>query len=142
MHRPDDQDELARVSAAGGQVTFVGTPRVNGILAMTRAIGAFHLADHGVVALPDVQEVRLDPAMDAFLVLGTDGLFDVARDEEVISTVMQSDTPSEAAIALAEMALTYGARDNVTAVVVPLPAWRARFPMPVVQVRNFTRRST
>lgn len=109
---------------------------------MTRAIGAFHLAHQGVVADPDVRELRIDASNDAFLVLGTDGLFDVVHDDEIVATVMKCETPSEAARDLSELALSYGARDNVTAMVVPLPAWKMQFPLPDVPLRNFTRRSS
>jgi serine/threonine protein phosphatase PrpC len=39
-HHPDREDEKTRVEAAGGQVlNWGGLPRVNGQLAITRAIG-------------------------------------------------------------------------------------------------------
>lgn len=141
QHRPDDPEELDRIMAAGGRVTFVGVPRVDGQLAMTRAIGAFHLADQGVIAEPDVSVHTIDASQDAFLVLGTDGLFDVVRDEEVVATVMACDSVSEAASALSELALAYGTRDNVTAMVVALPAWDELFAVPEVASRNYARRA-
>jgi serine/threonine protein phosphatase PrpC len=141
QHRPDDPEELDRIRAAGGRVTFVGVPRVDGQLAMTRAIGAFHLADQGVIAEPDISVHAIDASQDAFLVLGTDGLFDVVRDEEVVATVMACDSVSEAASALSDLALAYGTRDNVTAMVVALPAWDELFAVPEVASRNHARRA-
>lgn len=142
LHRPDNADELQRVSDAGGRVTFDGIPRVNGVLSMTRALGAFHLVTHGVSAEPDIRELRIDPSRDAFLVLGTDGLFDVVHDDEVVATVMQCQTASEAALALVELSLAYGTRDDATAMVVPLPAWKGHFVAPKPTARNYTRRSS
>ena len=43
-HHPDRDDERARIQAAGGSVVNVyGVHRVNGILAMSRAIGDVYL---------------------------------------------------------------------------------------------------
>lgn len=42
-HHPDREDEKARIEAAGGFVRTWGVPRVNGILAMSRAIGDLKL---------------------------------------------------------------------------------------------------
>ena len=39
MLQPDRQDELARIEAAGGRVIYLDGARVEGILAMSRAIG-------------------------------------------------------------------------------------------------------
>lgn len=38
-HHPDRDDERKRVEAAGGYVEWLGVPRVNGEIAVSRAIG-------------------------------------------------------------------------------------------------------
>ncbi|KAJ7545285.1 hypothetical protein O6H91_09G113800 [Diphasiastrum complanatum] len=38
-HKPDREDEMARIEAAGGRVIFWDGPRVLGVLAMSRALG-------------------------------------------------------------------------------------------------------
>lgn len=38
-HHPDRDDERNRVEAAGGYVEWLGVPRVNGEIAVSRAIG-------------------------------------------------------------------------------------------------------
>lgn len=42
-HHPSRDDEKARIEAAGGFVRVWGVPRVNGILAVSRAIGDIYL---------------------------------------------------------------------------------------------------
>ncbi|MCI57278.1 protein phosphatase 2C 37-like, partial [Trifolium medium] len=41
VFQPDRPDELLRVQAAGGRVIYWDGPRVLGVLAMSRAIGAY-----------------------------------------------------------------------------------------------------
>jgi protein phosphatase 2C len=69
-----------RLAAAGGRVFFNSGLRVMGILATTRAIGDHDLRPYGVVPTPDV--VVLPRAVDhEFLVLGSDGLWDVFNNQ-------------------------------------------------------------
>ncbi|EGD81453.1 hypothetical protein PTSG_02172 [Salpingoeca rosetta] len=122
-HRLEDDKERQRILDAGGRVTYTGIPRVDGRLAMTRAIGAFSLRDQGITCEPDIGSLPLDAAVDSALIVGTDGLFDELRNDEVVSIAAQHRTANGAAHALGEAALMYRARDNVTVAVVPLPAW-------------------
>lgn len=139
--RPDREDERRRIKAAGGQITWQGVPRVNGSLAMTRAIGAFHMRAFGVIPTPEVREEALSPD-DSFLVLGTDGIFDVMTNEEAVSTVSHTESPLAGAESLCDLALAYGSKDNVTAVVVPLPGWKSAPHAPKsTSTRNLTRPS-
>lgn len=78
-HKPEDELEMLRITAAGGKVTQDG--RVNGGLNLSRAIG-----DHAykqnkemsdkeqmITALPDIKVQEID-VRDEFMVLACDGM--------------------------------------------------------------------
>ena len=122
-HRPDREDERRRITAAGGRITWGGTPRVNGVLAMTRAIGSYHLLNAGVVALPDVTSHSINSDEDSALVLATDGLSDFVAGEDIAHVVSTASTPETAATDLIHRALDNGCKDNVSVIIHALPAW-------------------
>lgn len=74
-HKPDRSDELARIEAAGGRVIFLNGARVEGILAMSRAIGDKYLKPV-VIAEPEITFTKREPE-DECLILASDGLWDV-----------------------------------------------------------------
>lgn len=90
-HKPQNEAEKARIVAAGG---FVDFGRVNGNLALSRAIGDFEFKknpelppEHQIVtAFPDVSEHDI-AANDEFLVLACDGIWDCEPSQSVIEFV-------------------------------------------------------
>lgn len=78
-HKPDRADELARIEAAGGRVIFMNGARVQGILAMSRAIGDKFLKPV-VISEPEITITRRHPE-DECLILASDGLWDVISNE-------------------------------------------------------------
>eukprot|EP00053_Salpingoeca_punica_P011777 m.105006 g.105006 ORF g.105006 m.105006 type:complete len:362 (-) comp15777_c0_seq1:1152-2237(-) len=123
-HRPDRRDEMERIQGAGGKVIFSrSVPRVNGVLALSRSLGALHMRPFGVIAEPELSTTAVDAASDTCLVLATDGLTDWARREEMADACLKSDSPEEAAQQLEDLAFSHHTNDNVTVVVVRLPAW-------------------
>nr|XP_015877991.2 probable protein phosphatase 2C 75 isoform X1 [Ziziphus jujuba var. spinosa] len=74
-HKPDRSDELKRIEAAGGRVIFLNGARVEGILAMSRAIGDKYLKPV-VISEPDITFTKREPD-DECLILASDGLWDV-----------------------------------------------------------------
>jgi len=90
-HKPQNEGEKARISAAGG---FVDFGRVNGNLALSRAIGDFEFKKSAdlspeqqiVTAFPDVisHEVSDD---DEFLVIACDGIWDCQSSQAVVEFV-------------------------------------------------------
>jgi len=83
--RADRPDEVARVVGAGG---FVANKRVNGQIAVSRALGdfAFKGGNDGdrVSCVPDVTTIKLREG-DDFLLIGCDGVFDVLSSAEAIT---------------------------------------------------------
>ncbi|CAB82286.1 putative protein [Arabidopsis thaliana] len=81
-------------------------------LAMSRAFGDFCLKDYGLVCIPDVF-CRKVSREDEFVVLATDGIWDVLSNEEVVKVVGSCKDRSVAA----EMLVQRAAR-----------TWRTKFP--------------
>ncbi|CAN7976024.1 unnamed protein product, partial [Ixodes persulcatus] len=120
-HKPEREDERKRIEDLGGMVVMMGIWRVNGSLAVSRAIGD---AEHKpyVISEPDVLSVELDGSED-FLVLGCDGLWDQLMPQDVANRVYQAvlDDPDGAPYvshALVQGARDLGSGDNITAIVV------------------------
>nr|AAL16163.1 AT5g59220/mnc17_110 [Arabidopsis thaliana] len=84
-HKPDRPDELDRIQAAGGRVIYWDGPRVLGVLAMSRAIGDNYLKPY-VISRPEVT-VTDRANGDDFLILASDGLWDVVSNETACSVV-------------------------------------------------------
>uniref|UniRef100_A0ACD5T6R7 Uncharacterized protein n=2 Tax=Avena sativa TaxID=4498 RepID=A0ACD5T6R7_AVESA len=115
-HKPNRSDERKRIESAGGIVMWAGTWRVGGVLAMSRAFGN-RLLKQFVVAEPEIQEQEIDDELE-FLILASDGLWDVVPNEDAVSLVKMEEEPEAAARKLTETAFARGSGDNITCVVV------------------------
>ncbi|CAN6451034.1 unnamed protein product [Victoria cruziana] len=115
-HKPDQTDERQRIEDAGGFVMWAGTWRVGGVLAVSRAFGDRQLKQY-VVADPEIKEEVIDSSLE-FLILASDGLWDVVSNEEAVSMVKSVDDPEGAAKRLMQEAYQRGSADNITCVVV------------------------
>lgn len=90
-HKPQNEGERARICAAGG---FVEAGRVNGNLALSRAIGDFEFKrsaslppeEQVVTVFPDVMEHDITPD-DEFLILACDGIWDCMQSQAVVEFV-------------------------------------------------------
>lgn len=140
-HRPDYIPEARRVMKAGGKVTFHGVPRVNGALAMTRCVGAFYLEPVGVVGEPDTTVVSRQPE-DEYIILGTDGVFDFLTNEEVLRFAASEETAEDATQSVVMHAESYGSRDNLTAMIIPLRSWQDRTRPDGLPMRNLGKPSS
>ncbi|CAN4105788.1 unnamed protein product [Withania somnifera] len=73
-------------------------------LAMARAFGDFCLKDFGVISVPEISYRRLSEK-DEFIVLATDGIWDVLSNDEVVEIVNSAPSRSSAARSLVEEAV-------------------------------------
>ncbi|KAM3270211.1 putative protein phosphatase 2C 6 isoform X1 [Capsicum chacoense] len=142
-HKPNREDEYARIEVAGGKVIQWNGHRVFGVLAMSRSIGDRYLKPW---IIPD-PEVMFIPRTkdDECLILASDGLWDVMTNEEVCDLARKrillwhkkngATLPLErgqgidpaaqaAAECLSNRALQKGSKDNITVIVVDLKAQR------------------
>ncbi|XP_015084687.1 probable protein phosphatase 2C 72 [Solanum pennellii] len=81
-------------------------------LAMSRAFGDFMLKNYGVISKPDVSYHHISPN-DQFLVLATDGVWDVLSNDQVVSIVCAANNAAAAAEAVVQASLD---------------AWEQKFP--------------
>jgi protein phosphatase 1L len=122
-HRPDLPEERARIEALGGKVISLDMARVQGMLAMSRALGDAPLKPF-VTPEPRIAEGSLGRS-DELAVIACDGLWDVLTSEEAITMALTAAAPDEAARLLREAALERGSTDNITVVVLDLKPYAA-----------------
>jgi len=121
-HKPQQLKEHNRIKEAGGFITFNGVWRVVGILATSRAMGDYPLKERKfVVADPDILTFDLGSIRPQFILLASDGLWDIFTNEEAVAFVKDRiDDPLHAARALTTQAYERGSLDNITVLIVDL----------------------
>ena len=138
-HKPNDGTERERIESLGGTVDWCGAVdsqgeplehtgvyRINGNLALSRAIGD-RSERPWVTNAVDIAHHPIEEGKDSFVLLATDGLFDVMTSQEVVTFVneMIDNTPPEdrqeiqrdIAKHVVEEALIRGSNDNITVLV-------------------------
>ena len=136
-HKPDLEPEKRRIEALGGFVSFIGCWRAMGILAMSRAIGDLFLKPY-VSAEPDVRAMPI-VAADEFIVLASDGVYDVLNNEQVVQIARSAASPEEAAQLLTESARVAGSLDNATGARAPTRLPRPRCPQALTRAPSCLR---
>jgi protein phosphatase 1L len=125
-HKPAREDEKKRIERLGGRIIHYGTWRVEGVLAVTRAIGDRKLKTF-VTATPEIHERHIQRD-DEFLVLATDGVWDVLSSQDscdiVKSVLSAGGSPADAARKLTNAAYERGSMDNITSLVVDINHYR------------------
>ena len=133
-HKGSDENEGKRVANAGGLIL---NNRVNGVLAVTRALGDAYMKDL-VTGHPYTTETVIQPDVDEFIILACDGvssfplisskialltplqLWDVCSDQEAVDLVRNTQDPTAAAKQLVDHALARFSTDNLSCMIVRL----------------------
>lgn len=113
-HKGSDENEGRRVASAGGLIL---NNRVNGVLAVTRALGDAYMKDL-VTGHPYTTETVIQADQDEFLILACDGLWDVCSDQEAVDLIRGVQDPQEASKKLVDYALARFSTDNLSCMVV------------------------
>ncbi|XWS12103.1 hypothetical protein CRYUN_Cryun37aG0061700 [Craigia yunnanensis] len=142
-HKPNRDDEYARIEASGGKVIQWNGHRVFGVLAMSRSIGDRYLKPW-IIPEPEVMFITR-AREDECLILASDGLWDVISNEEACEVARRrillwhkkNGVPSlvergkgidpaaqAAAEYLSQLAIQKGSSDNISVIVVDLKAQR------------------
>jgi len=133
-HKPDRKDEKERIERAGGKIKMYGVWRVNG-LAVSRSIGDASCKQEGVgqiIATPEYKALQLKEN-NHFLVMASDGLWDVMENEEVVAMVSAALRNNKSLNDIAQMlqneAIKRGSGDNITVCVMQFD-WQKEYRQP------------
>ncbi|KAG8047695.1 hypothetical protein GUJ93_ZPchr0008g11380 [Zizania palustris] len=120
--KPNLPREAARIQQCRGRVfALQDEPEVARVwlpnsdspgLAMARAFGDFCLKDYGLISVPEISYRRLTEK-DEFIILATDGVWDVLSNNEAVDIIASAPSRATAARALVDCAVRY---------------WRLKFP--------------
>eukprot|EP01018_Ginkgo_biloba_P009993 Gb_08517 [translate_table: standard] len=115
-HEP--RNERRRIESKGGFVTILpgDVPRVDGQLAVARAFGDKSLKAH-LSSEPDVIEENIDSTAE-FIILASDGLWKVMKNQEAVELVRNIKEPVVAATRLTDEALSRKSKDDISCIVV------------------------
>ncbi|KAI9815860.1 MAG: Protein phosphatase 2C 1 [Phylliscum demangeonii] len=117
-HKGSDENEGKRVANAGGLIL---NNRVNGVLAVTRALGDTYMKDL-VTGHPYTTETVIQPVADELMILACDGLWDVCSDQEAVDLIRHVTDAQAASKMLVEHALARFSTDNLSCMIVRFDA--------------------
>ncbi|HOV91191.1 MAG TPA: PP2C family protein-serine/threonine phosphatase [Syntrophorhabdaceae bacterium] len=117
-HKPHFPKERRRIESLGGYVIKFGVYRVQGDLAMSRALGDGHLKPY-VIAEPFILEGLFGREND-YVIVACDGVWDVMDAEEAMKITRKCHDAQKAADTIISVATDYGSADNKTVIVLDL----------------------
>ena len=115
-HKCTVEKECERIRKSGGVI--IGN-RLGGNLAVTRALGDNCMREMGLISIPYLYR-RVLRSNDKWLVIGSDGLYDVLSDSDVINEIWKEENSGIAAKKLINKAIEKGSMDNIICIAVKL----------------------
>ncbi|MCX7857724.1 MAG: protein phosphatase 2C domain-containing protein [Deltaproteobacteria bacterium] len=117
-HKPYLPQERSRIEKMGGRVITYDIPRVQGVLAISRALGDPSLKPY-VIPHPRIVGGFLSEEND-YVIIACDGVWDVLEPENVIRIARSVLDPQDIANRIMKEAMYSGSTDNITVIVVDL----------------------
>ncbi|RZC62695.1 hypothetical protein C5167_024469 [Papaver somniferum] len=122
-HHVNREDERFRIQNSGGNLSYRnGVWRVQGSLAVTRAIGDVHLKEW-VISEPEIEKIRLTTDCE-FLIIATDGLWEKVGNQEAVDLISRENRSIQSCKKLIQLSSSRGGRDDITVMVVDLQTFK------------------
>ena len=116
-HKPTDVDEVQRIKREGGSVSY---GRLNGALALSRALGDCEHDGYGISHDPDMTFIEVDPETEAYIINCCDGVVDVMREKDIAEFFDHIDLLKNPADQLRKEAYLKGSMDNISVCFTPV----------------------
>ncbi len=94
--------------------------RVYGQLMITRAFGDFGLKPYGVISMPYINKPIINEENDKYIVIASDGIWDVIEDEAVFKMSKKVLNSEEFCKLLVRTAIENGTKDNVSCIIIKI----------------------
>ena len=114
--RASDPKEHERIVSHGG-IVFGG--RVYGQLMLSRAFGDWELKTYGVICEPHIIRYEIEDE-DNYLVIATDGVFDVMEDEDAFQLSKKQKNAKDFCDDIMKEAIERGSMDNISCFIIGL----------------------
>ncbi|KAI3931817.1 hypothetical protein MKW98_012227 [Papaver atlanticum] len=122
-HHVNREDERFRIQNSGGNLSYRnGVWRVQGSLAVTRAIGDVHLKEW-VISEPEIEKIRLTTDCE-FLIIASDGLWEKVGNQEAVDLISRENWCIQSCKKLIQVSSSRGGRDDITVMVVDLQSFK------------------
>lgn len=121
-HKPLNKKETQRINEAHGKIMYnYGAWRVRG-LSMSRSLGDYQrkVGNNILISKPDIFQFNLNECRPKFMILASDGLWDVMTSQEAVNFIKIRYLRKKdfGAKALAKRAIQLNSMDNITVLIV------------------------